>query len=171
MLAFVIFGIIGYQFLPVSDLPTVDFPTLQVSANLPGASPETMASTVATPLEKQFSTIAAIDSMSSTNTRGSSQITCNLISAGILTPPPRMSRPLSPKAARSLPADMPTPPTYQKLIRLIHPSFFSRSAPHPALVNRGRIRRNFYGSKNFYGRRSGPGSGFRLAEICGSRST
>ena len=60
----------GYKSLPVSDLPTVDFPTVTVNANLPGASPETMASSVATPLEKNFSTIAGLDSMSSTSSLG-----------------------------------------------------------------------------------------------------
>ena len=65
MAAIVLFGIMGFRLLPVSDLPNVDFPTIQVSAQLPGASPETMASAVATPLEKQFTTIAGIDSMTS----------------------------------------------------------------------------------------------------------
>ena len=70
MAAILIFGIFAYQVLPVSDLPNVDFPTILVSASLPGASPDTMASSVATPLEKQFSTIAGIDSMTSTNSLG-----------------------------------------------------------------------------------------------------
>src|SRR5712692_2624540 len=75
MMAILLFGVVGYRALPVSDLPNVDFPTILVFANLPGASPETMASSVATPLERQFSTIAGIDSMTSTNMLGSSQIT------------------------------------------------------------------------------------------------
>ena len=75
MLAILLFGIIGYRELPVSDLPSVDFPTIHVSARLPGASPETMASAVATPLERQFSTIAGLDSMTSTNGLGISSIT------------------------------------------------------------------------------------------------
>ena len=70
MAAILIFGLAGYRLLPVSDLPNVDFPTIQVTASLPGASPETMASSVATPLEKQFSTIAGIDSMTSTSALG-----------------------------------------------------------------------------------------------------
>src|SRR5580693_7218041 len=74
-LAIVIFGLAAYRTLPVSDLPNVDFPTILVSASLPGASPDTMASSVATPLEKQFSTIAGIDSMTSTNSLGSTNIT------------------------------------------------------------------------------------------------
>src|SRR5262249_61271847 len=70
MLGILIFGIMGYRLLPVSDLPNVDFPPILVSASLPGASPETMASSVATPLEKQFSTIAGLDNMSSSSTQG-----------------------------------------------------------------------------------------------------
>ncbi len=63
------FGILAYMQMPVSDLPNVDFPTISVSAGLPGASPETMASAVALPLEKEFSTIAGIESMTSTSAR------------------------------------------------------------------------------------------------------
>ena len=69
-----IFGVLGYRLLPVSDLPTIDYPTIQVQANLPGASPSTMASSVATPLEKQFSTIAGVTSISSTNGLGNTNI-------------------------------------------------------------------------------------------------
>src|SRR3954469_22222588 len=75
MAAILVFGIFAYTLLPVSDLPNVDFPTISVNAGLPGASPETMATAVATPLEKQFSTIAGIDSMSSSNALGSTSIT------------------------------------------------------------------------------------------------
>ena len=75
MVAIMIFGVMGYNVLPVSDLPNVDFPTIQVTATFPGASAETMASSVATPLEKQFSTIAGLDSMSSNSTLGLSKVT------------------------------------------------------------------------------------------------
>ena len=75
MAGLLIFGVMAYRQLPVSDLPNVDFPTIQVAASLPGASPETMASAVATPLERQFSTIAGIDSMTSTSALGLTQIT------------------------------------------------------------------------------------------------
>src|SRR6185503_12246452 len=75
MLAILVAGIGGYALLPVSDLPNVDFPTLQVSASLPGASPETMAASVATPLEREFSTIAGIDSMTSASFLGTTSIT------------------------------------------------------------------------------------------------
>src|ERR1035441_2324190 len=75
MSGILLFGLIGYRLLPVSDLPSVDYPTIQVSASLPGANPDTMASSVATPLEKQFSIIAGVDSMSSVSAQGSVQIT------------------------------------------------------------------------------------------------
>src|SRR5437868_10301124 len=75
MMAILLFGAMGYRMLPVSDLPNVDFPTILVSASLPGATPDTMASAVAMPLEKQFSTIAGVDSMTSSSTQGFTQIT------------------------------------------------------------------------------------------------
>src|SRR5262249_34871231 len=75
MLAFVVFGLFSYRLLPVAAIPRVDFPTIVVSASLPGASPETMASSVATPLEKQFSTIAGLNSLVSSNGLGITSIT------------------------------------------------------------------------------------------------
>ncbi|HEY9746344.1 MAG TPA: efflux RND transporter permease subunit, partial [Oculatellaceae cyanobacterium] len=75
MVGILFFGILGYRQMPVSDLPNVDFPTILVNASLPGASPETMASSVATPLEQQFSTIAGLETMNSTSTLGNTQIT------------------------------------------------------------------------------------------------
>src|SRR2546423_13112020 len=75
MLAIVLFGIVAYRGLPVSDLPNVDFPTIQVGASLPGASPETMASSVATPLVRQFTTLAGLDSMTSQNAHVVTSIT------------------------------------------------------------------------------------------------
>ena len=75
MIGIILFGIAGYRNLPVSDLPNIDFPTLQVSATLPGANPDTMASSVATPLERQFATVPGIDTMTSTSSIGSTNIT------------------------------------------------------------------------------------------------
>jgi len=75
MMAILLFGVMGYRLLPVSDLPNVDFPTINVNAGLPGANPETMAAAVATPLEKQFSTIAGLDAMTSSSTQGGTSIT------------------------------------------------------------------------------------------------
>ena len=75
MAAFMVFGITSYQRLPISALPKVDFPTITVTASLPGASAETMANTVAAPLERQFTGIAGIDSMTSTSVRGQTTVT------------------------------------------------------------------------------------------------
>src|ERR1700722_19512653 len=75
MLGIFLFGLIAYRQLPVSDYPTVDYPTISVNASLSGASPETMAATVAQPLEKAFSAIAGIDNITSTSSLGSSSIT------------------------------------------------------------------------------------------------
>src|ERR1700689_5548549 len=75
MAAILGFGLLSYFTLPVSDLPNVEYPTIQVSAALPGANPDVMASSVATPLEKSFSNIAGVDSMSSTSSLGATTIT------------------------------------------------------------------------------------------------
>jgi len=115
MSAILLFGIVGYRSLPVSDLPTVDYPTINVSANLPGASPSTMASSVATPLEKQFSTIAGIDSMSSVSSLGSSQITIQFSLNRDIDAAAQDVQAAIAKASRQLPPDMPTPPTYSKV--------------------------------------------------------
>src|SRR5579863_1826120 len=79
MMGILLFGVVGYRSLPVSDLPNIDFPTLQVQATLPGASPETMAASVALPLERQFSTVPGLDSMTSTSSRGSTNITLQFV--------------------------------------------------------------------------------------------
>jgi HAE1 family hydrophobic/amphiphilic exporter-1 len=110
-----LFGIMAYRLLPVSELPNVDFPTIQVSASLPGASPETMASSVATPLERQFTTIAGLDSMTSMSALGTSQITLQFslnrnIDDAALDVTTAISR-----AQRLLPPEMPNPPSYRKV--------------------------------------------------------
>ena len=115
MSAILIFGIMGYRLLPVSDLPNVDFPTIQVSASLPGANPETMAASVATPLEKQFSTIAGVDNMTSTSSLGSAQITIQFsLDRNIDAAAQDVQSAIS-KAQRQLPPGMPSPPTSQKV--------------------------------------------------------
>jgi HAE1 family hydrophobic/amphiphilic exporter-1 len=115
MLGILIFGIMGYRMLPVSDLPNVDFPTILVSASLPGATPETMASAVAMPLEKQFSTIAGVDSMTSTSSQGSTQITLQFNLSRNLDAAAQDVQAMIAKAARDLPQNMPSPPSYQKV--------------------------------------------------------
>src|SRR6476469_5312139 len=115
MAAIALFGLVAYQALPVSDLPNVDFPTLLVTAQLPGASPETMGSSVATPLENQFSMVAGLESMNSINALGSTQITLefdlnrNLDGAAVDV------QAAITQAARLLPQGMPTPPTFTKV--------------------------------------------------------
>ena len=115
MLGILLFGIMGYRLLPVSDLPTVDFPTILVVAEFPGASPETMASAVAIPLERQFSTIAGLDSMNSTNTQGTTRITLQFSLNRNIDAAAQDVQAMIGKAARQLPPDMPNPPSYQKI--------------------------------------------------------
>ncbi len=115
MLAILLFGIMGYRQLPVSDLPNVDFPTLLVSASLPGATAETMASAVAQPLERQFSTIAGLDSMTSSSTQGSTNITLQFSLSRNIDAAAQDVQAMIAKAARDLPQNMPSPPSYQKV--------------------------------------------------------
>ncbi|MGV3533168.1 MAG: efflux RND transporter permease subunit [Chthoniobacteraceae bacterium] len=115
MLGLLGFGVLAYQKLPVSDLPNVDFPTISVSAGLPGASPETMASAVATPLEKEFSTIAGIDSMTSSSSLGSTRITLQFdLSRRIDDAALDVQSAIS-SALRRLPPELPSPPSFRKV--------------------------------------------------------
>src|SRR5438094_2881664 len=114
MFAIALFGVVSYRALPVADLPSVDYPTLSVSASLPGASPATMASSVATPLERQFSAIAGVDSMTSVSTLGSTQVslqfdlTRNIDGAAVdVVTAINAATPL-------LPPGMPSPPSFRK---------------------------------------------------------
>ena len=115
MLGILLFGIMAYRFLPVSDLPSVDYPTITVTAGLPGASPETMASSVATPLERQFSTIAGLDSMSSTNTQGSTQISLQFDLSRNIDAAAQDVQSMITQAEGQLPPNMPSPPTFRKV--------------------------------------------------------
>jgi hydrophobic/amphiphilic exporter-1 (mainly G- bacteria), HAE1 family len=115
VLSILIFGIMGYRQLPVSDLPTVDFPTIQVGASLPGASPETMAASVATPLEKQFSTIAGVTSISSSNSQGSTSITLQFDLSRSIDAAAQDVQSMIARAQRQLPTGMPSPPSFQKV--------------------------------------------------------
>ncbi len=115
MSGILLFGVIGYSLLPVSDLPSVDYPTIQVSVNLPGASPETMASAVATPLEKQFSTIAGVDSMSSISALGASSITIQFSLDRNIDAAAQVVQAAITLASKQLPPNLPTPPTYRKV--------------------------------------------------------
>ncbi|OGU17050.1 MAG: acriflavine resistance protein B [Geobacteraceae bacterium GWC2_53_11] len=115
MIAIFIFGVVCYRLLPVNDLPNVDFPTIQVNANLPGANPDTMASAVATPLENQLSTIAGVDSMTSTNGVGTTRITLQFnLDRDIDAAAQDVQAAIS-LAIRFLPKNMPTPPSFRKV--------------------------------------------------------
>jgi HAE1 family hydrophobic/amphiphilic exporter-1 len=115
MLSILFVGVAGYRLLPVSALPNVDFPTIVVTANVPGASPETMASAVATPLEKQFSTIAGIDTMTSSNTQGITSITIVFSLSRDIDAAAQDIQSAIAAAQRNLPQDMPAPPSFRKV--------------------------------------------------------
>lgn len=115
MVGILIFGLMSYTKLPISDLPSVDYPTIQVSARRPGASPETMAASVARPLEKQFSSIAGLDSLNSTSTLGSTQITLQFnLSRSIDDAAQDVEAAIS-SASGQIPNDLPNPPSYSKV--------------------------------------------------------
>jgi HAE1 family hydrophobic/amphiphilic exporter-1 len=123
-LAIIIFGIMGYRALPVSDLPTIDFPTIQVNASLPGANPDTMAAAVATPLEKQFSTIPGVSQITSSSSQGGTSITLQFeldrnIDAAAQDVQTAISR-----SIRQLPPGMPAPPSYNKVNPADQPIFY-----------------------------------------------
>ncbi len=138
MAAFVIFGVISYRALPVSELPSVDFPTISVNASLPGASPETMAAAVATPLEGQFSTIAGLDSMSSTSSQGSTSITLQFSLDRNIDAAAQDVQSAIAASQRKLPPGMSSPPSFRKVNPADSPIFFialsSPTLPLP-LVN------------------------------------
>jgi len=122
--AAVIFGIIAYRSLPVSELPSVDFPTISVTASLPGAAPETMAASVATPLEGQFSTIAGLDSMTSTSAQGSTSITLQFTLDRNIDAAAQDVQSAISAALRKLPPNMPTPPSFRKVNPADSPIFY-----------------------------------------------
>jgi HAE1 family hydrophobic/amphiphilic exporter-1 len=124
MAAILVFGIISFRLLPVNDLPNVDFPTIQVSAALPGAGPETMASAVATPLERQFSAIDGLNSMTSTNVLGSTQITLQFSLRRNLDSAAQDVQAAISRAGAQLPPEMPAPPAYQKVNPAASPILF-----------------------------------------------
>jgi len=115
MAGILLFGAIGFRSLPVSDLPNVDFPTIQVTASLPGASPETMAASVATPLERQFSAIAGLDSINSTSSQGTTQVTLQFALDRNIDAASQDVQTAIAAAARQLPPGMPSPPTLKKV--------------------------------------------------------
>src|SRR5215472_13661221 len=114
MAGILVFGIASYQLLPVAALPTVDFPTITVAGTLPGASPDTMASSVATPLEQQFAAIPGLAQMTSTSGLGTTTITLQFeLSRNIDGAAGDVQTAIN-AASGLLPKDLPTPPTYRK---------------------------------------------------------
>src|SRR5512136_2112124 len=143
VLSILIFGIMGYRLLPVSDLPTVDFPTIQVNASLPGASPETMAAAVATPLEKQFSTIAGVTSISSSNSQSMTSITLQFDLSRSIDDAAQDVQSMIARAQRQLPPGMPSPPSYQKVNPADSPVLFlTLSSPTLPLSQLDRYAQN-----------------------------
>ena len=168
MPAILIFGVIAYRLLPVNDLPNVDFPTIQVTAPLPGASPETMASAVATPLENQFSTIAGIDSMTSTSALGSPRSPSSSISTATSTPRRRMCSRPSPAAP---PADRHADPAVlPKVNPADQPVFSCAQLADAAALHCERIRPDDHRPAHLDGQRRGPGQRLRGAEIRRARA-
>ena len=141
-LAILLFGVVAFRALPVAALPSVDYPTIQVSAALPGASPETMASSVATPLERQFSTIAGIQSMSSMNSQGSTQITVQFDLSRNIDAAAQDIQAAIAAAGGQLPPSMPRPPSYQKVNPAEQPVLYlALDSDTLPLYTRDRIRR------------------------------
>src|ERR1700722_11797689 len=115
MLGIAVFGVMAYRLLAVSDLPVVDFPTIQVQASLPGAAPATMAASVALPLEKQFSSIAGLDALNSASSLGATNITLQFDLDRNIDAAAQDVNSMIAKAARLLPPTLPTPPSHQKV--------------------------------------------------------
>ncbi|HEX8430619.1 MAG TPA: efflux RND transporter permease subunit, partial [Longimicrobium sp.] len=139
MITIAVFGIGAYRSLPISDLPTVDYPTVSVNASLPGASPQTMAAAVATPLEKRFSTIAGIDNMTSTSSLGSTSITIQFSLDRDVDAAAQDVQAAIAQTQRSLPQDV-QPPSYRKANPADAPIlFFALTSPTVSLQELNRI--------------------------------
>ena len=169
--AILVFGIIAYRQLPVSDLPNVDYPTIQVSAALPGANPDTMASAVATPLERQFSTIAGLDSMSSVNTQGFTSITLQFTLSRNIDAAAQDVQAAIAAVQGQFPTDMPSPPVYQKVNPADQPIIYMAvGSEDPSALHRRPLRGHGDGAAHFHHQRRGAGAGFRRAEIRRARA-
>ena len=171
MAAIALFGLVAYRSLPVSDLPNVDFPTLLVTAQLPGASPETMGASVATPLENQFSTIAGLESMTSVNSLGSTQITLEFDLNRSLDGAAVDVQAAITQAARLLPQGMPTPPTFTKVNPADQPILYlvitSTTLPPWTLDEYAETR---IAQRISHGHRRGAGAGARQPEVRRARA-
>ncbi len=169
ILGIIVFGAMSYRLLPVSDLPTVDFPTIQVNAGLPGASPETMASAVALPLEKQFATIAGLNSINSTSSQGGTNITLQFDLSRNIDAAAQDVQSMIAKTARQLPPQMPVPPSYQKVNPGDQPVMYLvlHSATLRDVADR-RVRRVDPRAAHLDGERCRTGEYFRRGQVCGA---
>ncbi|MBU6428593.1 MAG: efflux RND transporter permease subunit, partial [Cyanobacteria bacterium REEB65] len=144
MLALVGSGIIGFLNLPISDLPNVDFPTIEVSASLPGANPELMAAAVATPLERQFMTLPGLESINSTNAVGSTNITLTFALDRNIDAAAADVQVAIAAAQHLLPPGMPSPPTFHKQNPAAAPILFlalhSKAFPLSTVDSYGEIQ-------------------------------
>ena len=167
--AILLFGIVAFRSLPVAALPTVDYPTIQVMASLPGASPETMASSVATPLERQFSTIAGVQSMSSQNTQGPPPITVQFTLARNIDAAAQDIQAAIAKAAGPA-AGQHAAPAFVSEGQSGRPAGAVLVADfrHAAALHGGRVRRNAAGAAHLDGQRRFQRAGLRRAEIRGA---
>ena len=163
MTAIFLFGIMGYRQLPVSDLPNVDYPTISVSASLPGASPETMAAAVATPLEKQFATIAGVDAITSTSSQGATSITLQFNLERDIDAAAQDVQAAISKTLRSLPQGI-LPPSYQKVNPADSPILYlaltSKTLPLSTLDNYG---------ENYLAQRISSVAGVAQVQVFGSQ--
>ncbi len=167
--AIVLFGAIAFRTLPVNDLPNVDFPTISVTAELPGANPEVMASTVATPLERQFSQIPGVDTMNSVNSTGRTRITLQFTLERNIDAAAQDVQTAISQAIRRLPDDM-DPPTLRKVNPADAPiMFLAVTSQHAADDGARRVRRHAHRAAPLDGERRRAGPGVRLAEIRGAR--
>ncbi len=148
MASFVAFGLAAYGKLPVSDLPAVDFPTIQVTAQLPGASPETMAASVATPLERQFSTISGITAMNSSSGQGITQLTLEFDLERDIDAAAQDVQSMIAAASGQLPPNLPTPPTFRKVNPADSPILlFSLTSPTLPLSDLNRLGQDVVGQR------------------------
>src|SRR5580658_10745441 len=130
MVAILAFGLLSYVSLPVSDLPAVEYPSIQVSASLPGANPDIMASSVATPLEKEFSNISGIENMSSSSSLGSTNVNLQFRLSRSIDAAAQDVQAAIARASGNLPDNMPSPPSYSKINPSSNPiMFLAMSAP------------------------------------------
>ena len=165
MMGILLFGIVGYRALPVNDLPIIDFPTLQVQASLPGASPETMAASVATPLERQFSTVPGLDSMSSSSVRGGTNITLQFVLDRNIDAAGEDVQAAIAAVLRRLPPNMPAPPTVRKGEPRRSPILFMVAQLQGALIaGGGRVRRDHDRPPHLHHQRRCPGNVFGAAK-------